>query len=245
MIRPYCFSLPAPARISLLQSWTNVLGTVLQYSYFLLFLGSLLKQCSVFEIFLQFSLPPPYTKLKLGKKFWIHASNIVCGVREGVGPVWIGKHPEMQKCPKTFVHGCLKKRWEEKRQFWGVFKPVKVFFRDPDRVRVFRLKKTDLNIITRYIKVYQRFWSRSKNLETCIIWTHKLEARFYCSHQGRDPLNQTSDRSDREKRTTSKGGPVFSKLFRLDRTDPLSFGPKFPEILVEWIAPAVSLYQPA
>ena len=41
------------------------------------------------------------------------------------------------------------------------------------------------------------------------------------------------------KRTTSKGGPVFSKLFRLDRTDPLSFGPKFPEILVEWIAPIV------
>ena len=31
-------------------------------------------------------------------------------------------------------------------------------------------------------------------------------------------------------------GPVFSKLFRLDRTDPLSFGPKFPEFLVEWIA---------
>ena len=55
--------------------------------------------------------------------------------------------------------------------------------------------------------------------------------------QGRNPFNQNSDRSDREKRTTSKGGPVFSKLFRLDRTDPLSFGPKFPEILVEWIAP--------
>ena len=54
---------------------------------------------------------------------------------------------------------------------------------------------------------------------------------------GRDPFNQNSDRSDREKRTTSKGGPVFSNLFRLDRTDPLSFGPKFPEILVEWIAP--------
>ena len=42
------------------------------------------------------------------------------------------------------------------------------------------------------------------------------------------------------KRTTSKGGPVFSKLFRLDRTDPLSFEPKFPEILVEWIAPIVA-----
>ena len=54
---------------------------------------------------------------------------------------------------------------------------------------------------------------------------------------GRDPFNQNSNRSDREKRTTSKGGPVFSKLFRLDRTDPLSFGPKIPESLVEWIAP--------
>ena len=63
----------------------------------------------------------------------------------------------------------------------------------------------------------------------------------------RDPFNQDSDRSDWEKRTTSKGGPVFSKLFRLDRTDPLSFGPKFPEILVEWIAPIVTgkwLHQP-
>ena len=55
---------------------------------------------------------------------------------------------------------------------------------------------------------------------------------------GRDPFNQNSNRSDRENWSTSKGGPVFSKLFRLDRTDPLSFGPKFPEILVEWIAPA-------
>ena len=53
---------------------------------------------------------------------------------------------------------------------------------------------------------------------------------------GRDPFNQNSNRSDREKWSTSKGGPVFSKLFRLKRTDPLSFGLKFPEILVEWIA---------
>ena len=30
---------------------------------------------------------------------------------------------------------------------------------------------------------------------------------------------------------------LFSKLFWLDQTDPLSFGPKFPEILVEWITP--------
>ena len=56
---------------------------------------------------------------------------------------------------------------------------------------------------------------------------------------GRDPFNQNSNRSDLEKRTTSKGEPVFSKLFRLDRTVPLSFGPKFPESLVEWIAPNI------
>ena len=75
---------------------------------------------------------------------------------------------------------------------------------------------------------------------------NKAAARAYVmffivasGYKGRDPFNQNSDRSDREKRTTSKGGPVFSKLFRLDRTDPLSFGPKFPEILVEWIAPKV------
>ena len=70
---------------------------------FLSFLGSLTKQCTLFEIFLQFSLPPPYTKVKLGKKCRIHSSNIVCGVRGGVGPVWIGKRPRNAKCPKTFV----------------------------------------------------------------------------------------------------------------------------------------------
>ena len=57
---------------------------------------------------------------------------------------------------------------------------------------------------------------------------------------GRDPFNQNSNRSDREKWSTSKCGPVFSKLFRLDRTDPLGFGPKFPEILDEWNAPGFS-----
>ena len=58
---------------------------------------------------------------------------------------------------------------------------------------------------------------------------------------GRDPLNQNSDR---EKWSISKGGPIFSKLFRLDRTDPLSFGLKFPVILVEWIALTVKPGKP-
>ena len=47
---------------------------------------------------------------------------------------------------------------------------------------------------------------------------------------GRDPFNQNSNRSDREKRTTSKGGPIFSKLFRLDRTDPLSLDRNFRKV---------------
>ena len=46
-----------------------------------------------------------------------------------------------------------------------------------------------------------------------------------------------SDQLDREMWSTSKGGPVFSKLFQLDRTDPLSFGPKFREILVDGSRP--------
>jgi len=43
-----------------------------------------------------------------------------------------------------------------------------------------------------------------------------------------------SDRSNRKKWSISKGGPDFSKLFRLDRAYPFSFRPKFPEIFVEW-----------
>ena len=57
-----------------------------------------------------------------------------------------------------------------------------------------------------------------------VPWARSIQPKFQAVRPGK-------------LRTTSKGGPVFSKLFRLDRTDPLSFGPKFPESLVEWIAP--------
>ena len=69
---------------------------------------------------------------------------------------------------------------------------------------------------------------------------NNLDIRIVEKHFGRDPFNQNSDRSDREKWSTSKGTPVFSKLVRLDWTHPLSFGPKFHEILVEWIVPLMS-----
>ena len=69
---------------------------------------------------------------------------------------------------------------------------------------------------------------------------NNLDIRTAEEHLQRDPFNQNSDQSDREKSSTSNGGPVFSKLFWLDRTDPLSFGPKFLGILVKWIAPLMS-----
>ena len=33
-----------------------------------------------------------------------------------------------------------------------------------------------------------------------------------------------------------EGGKAFSKVFRLERTYPFSFRPKFPDVFVEWIA---------
>ena len=52
-----------------LQSWTKVLGTVMQYLYFFVILGSVVKQCILFEIFLQFSLPPTLYKVEPRKNF--------------------------------------------------------------------------------------------------------------------------------------------------------------------------------
>ena len=74
------------------------------------------------------------------------------------------------------------------------------------------------------------------------LWRGNRAASWHAClyvHFGRDPFNQNSNRSDRENWSTSKGGLVFSKLFQLNRTDPLKFGPKFPEILLEWIAPFI------
>ena len=82
------------------------------FIFFLSFLGSLLKQCILFEIFLQFSLPPPYTKLKLGKNSGYRRQTLFVGWREGLDLCELQNAPETQKCPKTFVHDCsFKCRW--------------------------------------------------------------------------------------------------------------------------------------
>ena len=71
---------------------------------FLSFLGSLLKQCILFEIFLQFSLPQPYTELKLGKNSGCTRPTLFVGWGEGLDLCELENAPETQKCPKTFVH---------------------------------------------------------------------------------------------------------------------------------------------
>ena len=98
------------------------------FHIFLSFLSSLIKQCVVFKIVLHFSLPPPYTKLKLGKNFGYTRPTLFVGWGEGLVLCELENAPERQKCPKTFVHECPKKRCKEKRQFRGFFKPVRVFF---------------------------------------------------------------------------------------------------------------------
>ena len=63
-----------------LQSWTKVLGTVLQYSYFFVISRFPLKTVHHFRNFLAVLSPSTLYKVETRKKFWIHASNIVCGV---------------------------------------------------------------------------------------------------------------------------------------------------------------------
>ena len=92
-----------------LQSCTKVLATVMQIHIFLSFLGSLVKQCILFKIFLQFSLPPPPpspNKVKLGTNSQYTRPTLFMGWREGLDLCELEKAPEMQNCPKTFVYDC-------------------------------------------------------------------------------------------------------------------------------------------
>ena len=70
-----------------LQSLTKVLGTILQYSYFSVICRFPLKRVRLSRNFLAVLPPPTLYKVETQKKFGIHASNIVCGVRGGVAPV--------------------------------------------------------------------------------------------------------------------------------------------------------------
>ena len=55
-------------------------------------------------MFPQFSLPPPNTKSKLGKNSGYKRPTLLMALGEGLGMLELENAPEMQKCPKTFVH---------------------------------------------------------------------------------------------------------------------------------------------
>ena len=59
------------------------LGEYCNIPIFLSFLGSLLKQCILFGIVLQFSLPPPYTKLKGKNSEWTRVQHCLWGEGRG------------------------------------------------------------------------------------------------------------------------------------------------------------------
>ena len=71
------FSRSGNPPISELQSWTKILGTVLQYSYFSVISGFPLKTVHPFSNFLAVRPPPTLYKVETRKKFWIHHSRIV------------------------------------------------------------------------------------------------------------------------------------------------------------------------
>ena len=107
------FSARVPQLLDLvLQSWTKVLGTVLQYSDFSVISLFPLKTVHPFRNFLAVLPPPPYTKLKLGKNSGYTRPTLFVGWGEGLDLCELENAPETQKCPKTFVHDCsFKCRW--------------------------------------------------------------------------------------------------------------------------------------
>ena len=122
-------------------------------------------------------------------------------------------------CP-TSLHRCWPREWKRSMGVREKFRLCYVlarFFRKSDRrhteTSCGQLGQQQLNA------GWVRLWW---------IYIQPINFRigtFLHTNTGGNPFNQNSNRSDREKVSTSKGGPVFSKLFLLDRTDSLSFGP--------------------
>ena len=82
------------------QSWQKSLGQHCNIQIFLSFLGSLLKQCILFEICLQFSLPPHYIQSWNSENSGYTRPTLFVGW--GVRPVWIGKRPRNANVSQDF-----------------------------------------------------------------------------------------------------------------------------------------------
>jgi len=74
----------------------------IQFSYFSVISRFPLKTVHHFRNFLALLPLPTLYKVETRKKFWIHASNIVCGGRGGSGPVWLGKRHRNAKVSLDF-----------------------------------------------------------------------------------------------------------------------------------------------
>ena len=74
----------------------------MQYSDFSVISGIPHNKVHPFRNFIAVLPPPNLCKVGNRKKVWMHASNIVCGVRGGVGPVRIGKRPRNAKVTQDF-----------------------------------------------------------------------------------------------------------------------------------------------
>ena len=87
-----------PPKPGFRQSWTNVLGIVLQYYYFSVISRFPFKTVHPFRNVLAVLPFPTLFKVETRKKFSIQRSNIVCVVRGGF--VWIGKRPRNKQKKK-------------------------------------------------------------------------------------------------------------------------------------------------
>ena len=86
------------------------LGQYCNIHFFLSFLGSLIKQCILFEIFLQFS-PQPIQSWNSENNSGYTRPTLFVGWGEGLDLCELENAEEMQKYPKTFVHDCSCLGW--------------------------------------------------------------------------------------------------------------------------------------
>ena len=95
-----CDNLSCCAKITSYNPGQKSLGQYCNIHIFLSFLGSLLKQCFLFEIFLHFSLPPPYKKLKRGKNSGYMRPTLFVGWVERLDLCELENASEMQSVPR-------------------------------------------------------------------------------------------------------------------------------------------------
>ena len=156
---------------------------MLQYAYFSVISRFPLKTVHHFRNFLALLPPPTVYKVETGAKFWIHASNIVCGVRGGVGPVWIGRRPRNAKVSQDFCPWLSEKEVGRKKAVLRVFQACKSVFRDYD----------ERSLIERTIfQLFGVFWKCFKNSLKTNDRPEIVESHSACFTKGNITLNKTA-----------------------------------------------------